>query len=80
MARRRVPCPRGRFDPATRRGPAAADRTNLQLGTNGTVYIDAYAIMMLTDASSTVTFYQDEISVDDNNNLVLNDSVVLVVE
>jgi len=52
---------------------------NAQLGTNGTVYNHAYAIMTLAGASAKVTFYQDEISVD-NDKLVLRESVVLIVQ
>lgn len=46
-----------------------------QLGTNGTVYNHAYAIMTLTGADAQVTFYQDEISVE-NGSLELQESVV----
>ncbi|HET9212157.1 MAG TPA: metallophosphoesterase [Thermoanaerobaculia bacterium] len=49
-----------------------------QLGTNGTVYNHAYAIMTLTGADAQVTFYQDEISVE-NGNLELQESVVYTV-
>src|SRR4051812_2967495 len=49
-----------------------------QLGTNGTVYNHAYAIMTLTGADAQVTFYQDEISVEDGN-LQLQESVVYSV-
>jgi hypothetical protein len=49
-----------------------------QLGTNGTVYNHAYAIMTLTGTSAQVTFYQDEISVE-NGSLQLQESVVYTV-
>ncbi|PYQ58004.1 MAG: hypothetical protein DMF53_21325, partial [Acidobacteria bacterium] len=49
-----------------------------QLGTNGTFYSHAYAIMTLTGTDAQVTFYQDEISVE-NGSLQLQESVVYSV-
>ncbi|HET7522827.1 MAG TPA: metallophosphoesterase, partial [Acidimicrobiales bacterium] len=47
-----------------------------ELGTNGTVYNHAYAVLALQGAGATATFYQDEIVIQNDGSLGITESVI----